>query len=123
MKSSAFKGCVSEFFRTESQLLEWLTRQQGRTAPVAVFLDSRGRQLTSEELADWVRTRRDEGSQHLVFAIGPADGWSRDALARAQLVLSFGKLTMAHSLARLVMAEQIYRISTILTGHPYHTGH
>ncbi len=122
-KSSAFTQCVSESFRTEAQLLDWLTRQQGRTAPVTVLLDSRGKQMTSDGLAAWVRERRDDGTQHLVFAIGPADGWSKDALGRSQLKLSFGALTMAHSLARLVMAEQIYRISTILTGHPYHTGH
>ena len=61
--------------------------------------------------------------QHIVFAIGPADGWSNAARERAQLVLSLGPMTLAHSLARLVMAEQIYRAYAILTGHPYHAGH
>ncbi|HWA95265.1 MAG TPA: 23S rRNA (pseudouridine(1915)-N(3))-methyltransferase RlmH [Terracidiphilus sp.] len=122
-KSSAFSQCRTESFRSETQFLDWLTRQQGRTAPVAVLLDSKGSQMTSENLAAWVRERRDDGTQHLVFAIGPADGWSSNALNKARLKLSLGTMTMAHSLARLVMAEQIYRISTILTGHPYHTGH
>jgi 23S rRNA (pseudouridine1915-N3)-methyltransferase len=79
--------------------------------------------MTSEAFAAWVGQRRDEGAQHLVFAIGPASGWSSSALDRAQLKLSFGPMTMAHALARLVLAEQLYRATTILTGHPYHAGH
>jgi 23S rRNA (pseudouridine1915-N3)-methyltransferase len=71
----------------------------------------------------WLGKRRDDGAQHLVFAIGPADGWSDAARERAQLLLSLGPMTMAHSLARLVLAEQIYRATTILSGHPYHSGH
>jgi 23S rRNA (pseudouridine1915-N3)-methyltransferase len=59
----------------------------------------------------------------MVFAVGPADGWSDASRAKAQLLLSLGPMTMAHSLARLVMAEQLYRAYTILTGHPYHGGH
>ena len=101
----------------------WLERQTGRTAPAAVLLDSRGRQMTSESLAAWLGARRDEGTHTLVFAVGPPDGWSEAARKRAQLLLSLGPMTLAHSLARLVMAEQIYRAYTILTGHPYHVGH
>jgi 23S rRNA (pseudouridine1915-N3)-methyltransferase len=104
-------------------LLDWLSRQQGRTAAVSVLLDSRGRQMTSEAFAAWLGARRDEGIQHLVFAIGPADGWSDAARERAKLLLSFGPMTMAHALARLVLAEQLYRAFTILSGHPYHAGH
>jgi len=104
-------------------MLQWLSRQQGRTAAVTVLLDSRGRQMTSEVFAAWLGARRDEGAQHIVFAIGPADGWSEAARERAQLVLSLGPMTFAHALARLVMAEQLYRAFTILSGHPYHTGH
>jgi 23S rRNA (pseudouridine1915-N3)-methyltransferase len=90
---------------------------------VAVLLDSRGRLMTSEDLAAWLGARRDQGTQHLVFAVGPADGWSEAARERAQLLLSLGPMTLAHALARLVMAEQIYRAFTILAGHPYHGGH
>jgi 23S rRNA (pseudouridine1915-N3)-methyltransferase len=104
-------------------MLEWLERQQGRTPALAVLLDSRGRQMTSEDFARWLGARRDEGSQHIVFAIGPASGWSDDARTRAQLLISLGPMTLAHALARLVMAEQLYRAFTILTGHPYHAGH
>ena len=120
---SAFARCQSQAFRTEEAMLEWLARQQGRTAAVAVLLDSRGRQMTSEAFAGWLGARRDEGTQHIVFAVGPASGWSDAARTRAQLLLSLGHMTMAHSLARLAMAEQLYRAFTILSGHPYHTGH
>jgi 23S rRNA (pseudouridine1915-N3)-methyltransferase len=88
-----------------------------------VLLDSRGKPMTSEAFAAWLGLRRDEGAQHIVFAIGPASGWSEAARARAQLLLSLGPMTMAHALARLVVAEQLYRAFTILSGHPYHGGH
>jgi len=120
---SAFARCQAEAFRTEEALLEWLERQHGRTSAVAVMLDSRGKQMTSEAFASWLGTRRDEGAQHIVFAVGPASGWSDAARKRAQLLLSLGPMTLAHALARLVMAEQLYRAYTILTGHPYHGGH
>jgi 23S rRNA (pseudouridine1915-N3)-methyltransferase len=122
-RCSPFARCQSESFRTEEALLEWLGRQQGRTQAVPVFLDSRGKPMTSEAFAGWLGTRRDEGAQHIVFAIGPASGWSEAARARAQLLLSLGPMTMAHALARLVVAEQLYRAFTILSGHPYHGGH
>jgi len=122
-RCAAFARCQSEAFRTEEAFLEWLTKQQGRTPATAVLLDSRGRQMASEAFAAWIGQRRDEGAQHIVFAIGPASGWSDAGRGRAQLLLSFGPMTMAHSLARLVTAEQIYRAFTILSGHPYHGGH
>lgn len=122
-RCSAFAHCRSEAFKTEEALLDWLSRQQGRTPVVAVLLESRGRQMTSEAFAAWLGARRDEGAQHIVFAIGPASGWSQPARDRAQLLFSLGPLTLAHSLARLVIAEQLYRAFTILAGHPYHSGH
>ncbi len=109
--------------RTEDALFDWLMRQPGRVPPVTVLLDSRGRQMSSEAFAAWLGARRDDGAQHILFAIGPASGWSDAARARAQLLLSLGQLTLAHALARLVLAEQLYRATTILTGHPYHSGH
>lgn len=115
--------CAIQGFRTEEALLAWLDRQTGRTLAVIVLLDSRGRQMRSESFAGWLGERRDEGTQHVVFAVGPADGWSDAAKGRAKLLLSLGPMTLAHALARLVMAEQLYRACTILTGHPYHGGH
>ena len=122
-RSAPFARCNAEAFRNEQSFLEWIGKQQGRTTPVTSLLDSRGRQMNSEAFAAWLGKRRDDGAQHLVFAIGPADGWSDAARERAQLLLSLGPMTMAHSLARLVLAEQIYRATTILSGHPYHSGH
>lgn len=120
---SPFAPCQAAPFRTETAFLEWLGHKPGRIPPIPVLLDSRGRQMSSEAFAAWVGCRRDEGAQHMVFAVGPADGWSEAARERAKLLLSLGPFTMAHGLARLVLAEQIYRAMTILAGHPYHCGH
>ncbi len=88
-----------------------------------MLLDGRGKMLSSEQLAGWIGQQRDGGQQTLVFAIGPADGWSEAARGRAGLLLSLGPMTLPHELARVVVAEQVYRAFTILAGHPYHTGH
>ena len=115
--------CQSEAFRSEEALFEWMDKQQRRAPTVSVLLDSRGKQMTSEDFAAWLGTRRDSGAQQIIFAIGPADGWSEAARKRATLLLSLGPLTLAHALARVVLAEQLYRAFTILIGHPYHSGH
>lgn len=119
----AFGECQTESFRSEEGLLEWIGKRQTKSAPSLVLLDSRGRSMTSEAFADWLGIKRDHGTRHLVFAIGPADGWSNAARRIAHLELSLGPFTMAHPLARLVFAEQLYRAFTILAGHPYHGGH
>jgi 23S rRNA (pseudouridine1915-N3)-methyltransferase len=119
-RSSAYADCRVEAFRTEEALLAWVGRLKGRMAPMIVLLDERGKQMSSQALAQWLGTRRDEGAQQIVFAVGPADGWSEAARAQAGILLSLGAMTLAHALARLVMAEQIYRGLTILAGHPYH---
>jgi 23S rRNA (pseudouridine1915-N3)-methyltransferase len=110
-------------FRTEQAMFDWISKQQGRAPLVTVLLDSRGRQMTSEAFSEWLGRQRDSATQQVVFAIGPADGWSEASRNRATLLLSLGAFTLAHALARLVLAEQIYRAFTILTGHPYHAGH
>jgi len=119
-RCSAYAICRAQAFKTEAALLEWVGKQKGRTAAVTVLLDGRGKQMTSEALAAWLGRQRDDGAQHLVFAVGPADGWSEDARQSASMLLSLGSMTLAHALARLVIAEQIYRAFTILAGHPYH---
>jgi 23S rRNA (pseudouridine1915-N3)-methyltransferase len=103
--------------------LSKLAARPGRTAPVLVLLDSRGKQLSSEQLAEFVRDQQDRGSQDVIFAVGPADGWSDGVRKRAGLLLSLGKITLPHELARVVLVEQLYRAFTILAGHPYHGGH
>ncbi len=108
-------------FDSETAILDWLDRQPGRT--YTILLDSRGVQYTSEEFAAQLGRLRDEGTQRLVLAVGPADGWSAAARERANLLLSLGRITLPHQLARVVLAEQVYRALTILAGHPYHSGH
>jgi 23S rRNA (pseudouridine1915-N3)-methyltransferase len=115
--------CESQVFETEVAFLNWLDRQPGRTLAYAILLDSHGQQYTSEELSAQLGRIRDEGAQRLVLAIGPADGWSAATRKRANLLLSLGRMTLPHQLARIVLAEQVYRALTILAGHPYHSGH
>jgi 23S rRNA (pseudouridine1915-N3)-methyltransferase len=122
-RCSAFAHCQTEAFRSEDAMADWLAKRLGRTPPIVVLLDSRGRTMTSEAFAAWLGARRDGGAQHIFFAIGPANGWSDTARQSAHLQLSLGPMTMAHALARLVLAEQLYRAFTILSGHPYHAGH
>lgn len=87
-----------------------------------ICLDRGGDQLGSDAFARALAKFRDEGAQGLAFLIGGADGLGRQALARADQVLSLGPMTLPHGLARIVLAEQIYRAETILAGHPYHRG-
>ena len=85
-----------------------------------VALDERGRDLPSTALAERLGRWRDDGVQDLAFAIGGADGLSDAVRDRAALVLAFGRATWPHMLVRVMLAEQIYRAQTILSGHPYH---
>jgi 23S rRNA (pseudouridine1915-N3)-methyltransferase len=119
---SRYVGAESHEMSSEATLLELTASTAGRTTPVLILLDAR-RQFTSEEFAELLRDQQDRGTQNLFFAVGPADGFSDKARAEADLVLSFGKMTLAHELARVVLLEQVYRAFTILKGHPYHTGH
>ncbi len=88
-----------------------------------VLMDSRGRQLSSEEFARFLGDYQDRNPLPLVFALGPADGFNDAARNAAQHTVSLGKMTLAHELARVVLLEQVYRAFTILKGHPYHSGH
>ncbi|MFZ0816070.1 MAG: 23S rRNA (pseudouridine(1915)-N(3))-methyltransferase RlmH [Candidatus Sulfotelmatobacter sp.] len=88
-----------------------------------VLMDSGGKQLSSEEWARFLEDYFDRNALPLVFAIGPADGFSEVARGAAQHAISLGRMTLAHELARVVLLEQVYRAFTILKGHPYHSGH
>jgi len=96
--------------------------EKGKNRPKLVLLDSRGKQLSSEELARFIETEQ-ANAIPLLFAVGGSDGFSDEARRRASLVLSLGKMTLPHELARVVILEQIYRGFTILKNHPYHLGH
>jgi 23S rRNA (pseudouridine1915-N3)-methyltransferase len=85
-----------------------------------ILLDERGKSLSSGEFAGKIGSMRDEGRRGLVIAIGGADGHEASLREQAALVLSFGAMTWPHQLVRIMLAEQLYRAATILSGHPYH---
>jgi len=89
---------------------------------ILVCLDPRGKDISSELLASKIGSWRDEGQQAVYFAIGGADGHDRDIHQRADLLMSFGSAIWPHMLFRAMLAEQLYRASAILSGHPYHRG-
>ena len=85
-----------------------------------IVLDERGENLKSQELAKKIEGWQLNGCSEICFLIGGADGHLEQTRNKANLVLSFGKLTLPHILMRAVLTEQIYRIQTIINGHPYH---
>lgn len=94
----------------------------GKLKPGAfvVALDERGKSLKSLEFADIFRDLQSRGQNHMQCVLGGADGLSDDIRGRADLLLSFGRQTWPHMLARVMLLEQIYRGQQILGGHPYH---
>ncbi|WP_377294517.1 23S rRNA (pseudouridine(1915)-N(3))-methyltransferase RlmH [Rhizobium sp. SG2393] len=85
-----------------------------------VLLDERGKMIGSEDFAARIGSWRDNGRRDVVFAIGGADGLLPALHDRAAEVLCFGRMTWPHQIARILLAEQLYRATTILSGHPYH---
>jgi 23S rRNA (pseudouridine1915-N3)-methyltransferase len=110
-------------FPNEPALLKMREKAGSRPAHSIVLLDSRGKQLSSEEFAQFVENHQNRSPQPLLFAIGGPDGFSEPARKSASVVLSLGKMTIAHELARIVLLEQLYRAFSILKGHPYHLSH
>ena len=85
-----------------------------------IAMDERGETLSTKRLAERLATWRDAGAAEAAFLIGGADGLPEEVRRQAQAVLSFGPLTWPHRLARAMLAEQLYRAASFLTGHPYH---
>lgn len=85
-----------------------------------VLLDAAGRSFSSEDLARWVEEKQVRSTKQIVFVVGPAEGFSREAKEKANLLLSLSKMTLQHELALVVLLEQLYRAFTILKGEPYH---
>ena len=111
-------------FKDEAAVLKAAGRDSSKASRhFLVLLDSRGKQLSSEELARLIGEHQDRNPVPMFFAIGPADGFSAAARQKCDLLLSLGKMTLAHELARVVVLEQLYRAFSILKGHPYHLGH
>lgn len=89
-------------------------------ADARVVLHEQGKTLSSDALARWLAARRDAGTKAMAILIGGPDGHGAAALSAATLQLSLGPMTLPHGLARVVLVEQLYRATTILSGHPYH---
>ena len=122
-RASQYESCSFAAYPTEAAMLTGTLRLSGRSRAYLLLLDGGGKLMKSQEFATRLGALRDTGRQDVVLAIGPASGWSSDALSRADLLLSLGPMTLPHALAQVVVAEQIYRALTILAGHPYHCGH
>ena len=92
------------------------------TAAIVVALDERGKSIASEAFAKLIARWRDDGKSAAAFVIGGADGLDPGFVSATDLTLSFSPLTWPHQLVRIMLAEQLYRATTILSGHPYHRG-
>ena len=110
--------------RDEADLIAKFARgAKGASKSTLVLMDSRGKEFSSEQFAKFLGDHQDRNPLPLVFAIGGADGFSEEDRRAAHSVISLGKMTFAHELARVILLEQVYRAFTILKGHPYHSGH
>ena len=118
-----FADAAGVSLKDEAALLKAAGRNARGARQYFVLVDSRGKQVSSEELAQFIRGHQERNPLPLLFAIGPADGFSENTRNQADFVLSLGKMTIAHELARVMVLEQLYRAFTILKGHPYHLGH
>ena len=98
------------------------TVPQSPSNSVSVILDERGKALSSVELAKQLETWRDGGKREARFLIGAADGHDDAVRSEADLLLSFGPATWPHMMARAMLAEQLFRATSILANHPYHRG-
>jgi 23S rRNA (pseudouridine1915-N3)-methyltransferase len=117
---------VSEIAESRAQSAALRKQEEGRALAAAVqgsaliLLDETGKSIGSEAFAARIGDMRDTGARSVVFAIGGADGHDPDLRKSAALVLSFGVMTWPHQIVRVMLAEQLYRAATILSGHPYH---
>jgi 23S rRNA (pseudouridine1915-N3)-methyltransferase len=84
-----------------------------------VALDEHGSEMTTRELAAWLKARMQDG-RDIAFLVGGPDGFAREVLERSDLKWSLSRLTFPHALVRVVLAEQLYRAHGVLSNHPYH---
>jgi 23S rRNA (pseudouridine1915-N3)-methyltransferase len=90
---------------------------------VCVALDSKGKHVTSEQFAAIITRAQNERAAHCAFLIGGQDGLDASLIHEADHVIAFGAVTWPHKLLRVMLFEQLYRAHSIISGHPYHTGH
>jgi len=96
-----------------------LKKLDGDRAAAVVLLDAAGKNLDSNALAIWLGELRDRGTRELIFLCGDADGFPEALRRRAHQKLSLSSMTFSHELARVMLAEQLYRAFAILSGSPY----
>jgi 23S rRNA (pseudouridine1915-N3)-methyltransferase len=130
LKDPRLVGLCDEYVK-RSRTLVPIERVECRSAPEqwqrageggmpVVLLDERGESLDTPALARWIEGWRDGGRRRVDFLLGDADGYDDAARARADRVLALSRLTLPHRLAQLLLCEQLYRVGTVLAGHPYH---
>lgn len=107
----------------ETALLNQVQRMSKHPGLRLVLLDSRGKEMSSEEFAKFIEEHQNRNPQPLMFAVGPADGFSARVRHAASELICLSRMTLPHELARIVLLEQLYRAFSILKGHPYHLGH
>ncbi len=110
--------CEVEAVELRDSAAAWRKMALGPSAAV-VLLDAGGKRFTSEEFAKWLGERRERGTRELVFLCGDAEGFPPELRRRAEMKFSLTPLTLSHELARVVLAEQLYRAFAILSGSPY----
>ena len=120
---SKYQAIEASALPSEAALLKLLEQSAARTKPLLVLLESGGKEVTSEQFAEFIEAQHSADVQQLIFAIGPADGFTDAARREANKTISLGNMTLPHELARVVLLEQIYRAFTIIRKHPYHCGH
>ena len=117
---------VTEIAESRAQSATLRKQEEGRALAAAlqgsalILLDETGKSIGSEAFAARIGDMRDTGARSVVFAIGGADGHDPELRKSAAFVLSFGAMTWPHQIVRVMLAEQLYRATTILSGHPYH---
>ena len=99
---------------------EALIMKAFKSSSKLITLDENGRQFKSKDFAKLISDFALRGESDLTFVIGGADGLSQEILGKSALKISFGLMTLPHLMARSLLAEQLYRASTIIGGHPYH---
>lgn len=114
--SESARGSAAE--RRSEEARDLLDKISSKALLIA--LDEKGKAMTSGALAKLIGESRDDGAGEMAFVIGGPDGQGKPLIEQAHRVLAFGPMTLPHGLARVVLAEQLYRAATILSGHPYH---
>lgn len=120
IKRSGWDLCVKEKDNSNQETEAKFLLSTIPNGAKVVVLDERGENMKSTELATKIENWLNNGCSEICFLIGGADGHLQSTRDKADLILSFGKLTLPHMLMRAVLAEQIYRIQTIINHHPYH---